>query len=565
MSKIKTDRAKSVLPFLIPATLLVAALIVFLVCITGGTPSVYANLIVIPIVVTALFSPVWYSAVFAALAGLSMGPLVDLVTDKKATGASFLIRVAVYVIVSVVIAYISSRNRQREKHFEHLATHDSLTGLSNFNCMSTAKVPANGAMSILMLSFNEDSDIQGLFGSDFYQSIVKRISEELRSLLSPYPNATLCKGHDLNYAIVVRHYSSEESLESILASLDNINDVTISVDNIPVYVSYRIGFTVLRPDSSVADGIRKANIALRYSFLEDQKISRYTDAMRDYYKGTVSIASEFSSAISKGMVQASYQSIHEAGTRKPFGVEILAKWIRDDGSKMTAEEFVPILEKTSCLSKLTIFMTEEAMKYASLDDNKGKLISINYSAAELNERSVMEFVRAVEASAADTSNVMIEITGSFSEDDYIVRDNLVFLKKHGIRIAIDYLSAAASSFALFTDAPVDFIKINRSITAHINQERGAALINSIVYFAKENNMKTIAEGVENEQQATFCEQAGVDYLQGYFFSVPQLIPGQKEDPSEAAKDSSTPEPESADIGENKKNPDYPEIKIVEKK
>ena len=174
--------------------------------------------------------------------------------------------------------------------------------------------------------------------------------------------------------------------------------------------------------------------------------------MRDYYKGTVSIASEFSTAISKGMVQPSYQSIHEAVTHKPFGVEILAKWIRDDGSKMTAEEFVPILEKTSCLSKLTIFMTEEAMKYASLPANKEKLISINYSAAELNERSVMEFVRAVDASGISADRVMIEITGSFAEDDFIVRDNLMFLRKHGIRIAIDYLSAAASSFAFFSAA-----------------------------------------------------------------------------------------------------------------
>ncbi len=564
MSKLKADRSKSVFPLLIPAMILMASLVVVLVCVTGGTPSVYANLIVIPVVETALYSPVWYSALFAAISGFAMGPLVDLFTDNQNRSFSFLIRVAVYVIVSVVISYISSRNRQREKHFEQIATHDALTDLPNFNCISDVKIPPDGAMSILMLSFNDAGDIQGLFGSDFYQSIVKRISEELKSLLSSYPNAKLCKGHDLNYAIVVRHFSSEESLENILASLDNINDVTISVDNIPVYVSYRIGFTVIRPDCSVAEGIRQSNIALRYSFLEDQKISRYTDAMRDYYKGTVSIASEFSSAISKGMVQASYQSIHEAVTHKPFGVEILAKWIRDDGSKMTAEEFVPILEKTSCLSKLTIFMTEEAMKYAVLPANKEKLISINYSAAELNERSVMEFVRAVDASGIGANRVMIEITGAFPEDDFIVRDNLIFLRKHGIRIAIDYLSAAASSFALFTDAPMDFIKINRSITSHINQERGAALFNSIVSFARENNMQTIAEGVENEQQVRCCEQAGVDYLQGYFFSVPQLMPEQKTDPSEAAKDTAGDESCGKGSDENKKTPSYPGITLVEK-
>ena len=523
MSSFESRPRKSVLPFLIPATLLCAVAITYLVYATGGTPNIYSNLLLIPVVLTALFAPLLYSILFAALSGLAMGPLIIWLTDSNDKSGTWIIRVLIYVSVSIVISVISTRSRQRERHFEHIATHDPLTDLPNFNCIPSVKIPSDGAMSILMLSFNEDSDIQGLFGNDFYSSIVKKISEELKTLLSSYPNATLYKTNDLNYAIIVLHYSSEESLENILAAISNLNGVTISVDGIPVYVSYRIGFTVIRPGDSITEGERKANIALRYSFLEDQQISRYTDAMRDYYKGTVSIASEFSSAISKGMVQASYQTIHKAGSHEPVGVEILAKWIRDDGSKMTAEEFVPILEKTSCLQQLTIFMTEEAIRYAQLPGNESQKFSINFSAAELNERSVMEFVRSVESSGIDTDRIMVEITGAFAEDNYLVKDNLTFLKKHGIHIAIDYLSAVSSSFILLSDIPVDVIKINRSITSHIDQERGAALIRSIVGYASANGIKTVAEGIENESQVRFCEQAGVTLLQGYYFSVPQLL------------------------------------------
>ena len=558
MSSMKSSRQRSILPFLIPATIACAALVTYLVYKTGGTPSIYANLILIPVVLTALFAPVWYSCLFATLAGLAMGPLVLFLLDTDINGVTWLIRVLIYVAVSLVISYISSRSRTREKHFEHLATHDPLTDLPNFNCIPQTKIPSSGALSILMLAFNEDSDIQGLFGSDFYQSIVKKISDELKSLLSSYPNATLCKANDLNYAITVQHYSSEESLENILAALNNMNGVTITVDGIPVYISYRIGFTVIRPDGSISEGVRQANIALRYSFLEDQQISRYTDAMRDYYRGTVSIASEFSSAISKGMVQASYQSIHKAVTHEPVGVEILAKWIRDDGTKMTAEEFVPILEKTSCLQKLTMFMTEEALKYAKLPVNKKMIFSINFSASELKERSVMEFVRAVEGSGVATDRVMVEITGAFAEDNFLVKDNLVFLRKHGIRIAMDYLSAVSSSFVLLTDVPIDYIKINRSITNHIDHERASALIRSIVEFAQANGILTIAEGIENESSAIFCERAGVDYMQGYFFSVPQLPPSR--DPKEASKGSD----EAGTDDTEKKHDMAPNISIVKK-
>ena len=562
MSSSESSRQKSVLTFLIPATFLFGAGVTYLVHKTGGTPSIYANLILIPIVLTALFSPVWYSALFAALSGIAMGPLITYLNDGDTSSWTWLIRALIYVAVSIVISFISARSRKRERHFEHLATHDPLTDLPNFSYITSSKIPSSGALSILMLAFNEDSDIQGLFGSDFYSSIVKNISSELKEILSSYPNATLCKRNNLNYAILVNHYSNEESLESILAALNNINDVTITIEGIPVYVSYRIGFTVIRPGSSISEGLRQANIALRYSFLEDQQISRYTDAMRDYYKGTVSIASEFSSAITKGMVQASYQTIHKAGSHEPAGVEILAKWLRDDGTRMTAEEFVPILEKTSCLQKLTMFMTEEAIRYAKLPVNEGKKFSINFSASELSERSVMEFVRSVEGSGIDTSRIQVEITGAFAEDAFLVRDNLLFLRNHGIQIAIDYLSAVSSSFILVSDTPVDIIKINRSITNHIDQPRGAEMVRSIIRFAKAAGILTVAEGIENESQVTFFEKAGVDYLQGYFFSVPKLL--RAEEPSSSSASSSGPSGEAASSSDGKpeKNSSAPIITIV---
>ena len=484
--------------------------------------------------------------------------MITYLNEGDNSSWTWLIRALIYVAVSIVISSISAGSRRRERHFEHLATHDPLTDLPNFSYITSSKIPSSGAMSILMLAFNEDSDIQGLFGSDFYSSIVKKISSELKELLSTYPNATLCKRNNLNYAIIVNHYSNEESLENILAALNNINDVTITIEGIPVYVSYRIGFTVIRPGSSISEGLRQANIALRYSFLEDQQISRYTDAMRDYYKGTVSIASVFSSAIAKGMVQASYQTIHRAVSHEAVGVEILAKWIRDDGTKMTAEEFVPILEKTSCLQKLTMFMTEEAIQYAKLPVNEGKKFSINFSASELSERSVMEFVRSVEGSGIDTSRILVELTGAFTEDDFLVRDHLMFLRKHGIQIAIDYLSAVSSSFILVSDTPIDIIKINRSITNHIDQARGAEMIRSIIRFAKSAGILTVAEGIENESQLTFCEEAGVDYMQGYFFSVPQLMRSEKKDSPDKASSAS-----SEDAKENiAERPSGPIITIV---
>ncbi len=523
MNKKNGKKADSLLPVFIIADYIFSGVITYIVCATGGTPNILANLIVIPIVVTALFTPIWHSVFFATLCGLAMGPLTTAITGGNMGDLMWLIRLAVYLVLAIVISWISGIMKQREQFYENMATRDALTGLSNMASLERSGRTTGHAMTILMMSFIDSSDMRGLFGNDFYQSIVLKISSELQDILSSYPNARLYKEHDLNYAITVTHRSEEGSLESLLASLSNLNDVTISVNQVPVYVRYRIGFTIIQENESLSDGIRNANIALRYSFLKDQQISRYTDAMRDYYKGTVSIASEFSTAMSKGLVQASYQTIHDAKTKEARSVEIFAKWIREDGSKMTAEEFVPILEKTTCLHELTLFITKEALRYARLPINQNRLFHINFAASELNEKSVQEFVRAVEDSGIGAENVMVEIAGRLPEDPYLIRENLLFLHKHNIRIAIDYFNSGFSSYVMLADVPIDEIKLSRSITSHIDNERGYALIKSIVAFCKEMKILTVAEGVENEKQATLCEQAGIDYLQGYYFSVPRLL------------------------------------------
>lgn len=523
MEKNNSENKDYLLPVYILADYIFSAVITYIVCITGGTPSIYANLIVIPIVVTALFTPIWHSVFFATLCGLAMGPLTTAITGGDMSDLTWLIRLAVYLILAIVISWISGILKQREQFYEKMATQDALTGLSNMASLEQSKHDSDGAMTILMLSFIDSSDMQGLFGNDFYQHIIVKITRELQDLLSSYPNAKLYKGHDLNYAITVTHRSEEGSLESLLASLSNLNDVTISVNQVPVYVRYRIGFTIIQGDETVMEGLRNANIALRYSFLKDQQISRYTEAMRDYYKGTVSIASEFSTAMSKGMVQASYQTIHDATTREAHSVEIFAKWVREDGTKMTAEEFVPILDKTSCLHELTLFITKEALRYARLPMNQNRMFHINFAASELNEKSVQEFVRTVEDSGIGPENVLVEIAGRLPEDPYLIRENILFLHKHNIRIAIDYFHSGFSSYVLLADIPIDEIKLGRSLTSHIETERGYALVKSIVAFCKEMHIFTVAEGVENENQATLCAKAGIDYLQGYYFSVPQLL------------------------------------------
>lgn len=72
---------------------------------------------------------------------------------------------------------------------------------------------------------------------------------------------------------------------------------------------------------------------------------------------------------------------------------------------------------------------------------------------------------------------------------------------------------------------IDYLKIDASLIKHIaTNENSYKVTKTIVDFAKNLNVKTIAEYVENEDIFNITKELGVDFSQGYYFSPPISSP-----------------------------------------
>jgi EAL domain-containing protein (putative c-di-GMP-specific phosphodiesterase class I) len=99
------------------------------------------------------------------------------------------------------------------------------------------------------------------------------------------------------------------------------------------------------------------------------------------------------------------------------------------------------------------------------------------------------------------------------------------VKSYGCKIAIDDFGTGYSNFTHLLKLQTDYIKIDGSIIKNIDTNLGSrALVKTIVNFAKEMGIKTIAEYVEDEKIFTIVKELGVDYTQGYFFSQAVVAP-----------------------------------------
>ena len=99
-------------------------------------------------------------------------------------------------------------------------------------------------------------------------------------------------------------------------------------------------------------------------------------------------------------------------------------------------------------------------------------------------------------------------------------ERLQELKEAGFRIAIDDFGTGYSSLSQLHEMHVDELKIDISFVRRLKDPRGLSMTQAIINLARALNLKTVAEGVEDEEAAARLRELGVDYLQGYYFAKP---------------------------------------------
>lgn len=504
---------------------LLSVLAAGIVYYAGGTTKVYTNLMYIPIALIASIYGWKWGIVIGLFSGLLVGPFMPITVEPRLMQSTenWVVRVLVYIAIAYLIGFVTDISRKRAEKIAFLFTHDSQTGLKNYDALRQELTPPERSTTFISLTVTSYEEYLGFFGYEFFQKIISEFSRRLVEVLLPFHDAELYRYYGLEFAIRITHEDDEASTERILSALNMLNEKTILAGEIPVYIEFRMGIASMKPNEIPLDGMRKSMVALRFAFKNDMKLARYSEEMVLSYKNTVTIASSFQEALDKKYIRAAFQTIHSTVTGNAIGGELLARWIRDDGSRINPDEFVPVLEKTELIHNLTFFMIDFGLAMAKLQIYRNWYISINFSPTDFNEKSILSLVRKVKDAGVSPSRIHIEITERVLLGVAGIEAHLDFLSRHGFMIVIDDFGTGFSSYRYVADFPIDVIKIDRSLILKANTAKGFGLIKSIVTFCKEFKIITVAEGVESKEYADICEALEIDQQQGYFYSRPELL------------------------------------------
>ena len=234
------------------------------------------------------------------------------------------------------------------------------------------------------------------------------------------------------------------------------------------------------------------------------------------------IISDILAAMQRDELKVFYQPKYDATTNRMKSAEALVRWIREDGTVVLPEQFIPSMEQTGAITILDWHVAEKVCSFlASLE--KPRPVSINFSRWHLHEENmVSRLVSLVDSHHLEHRLIVVEITESaMIEEEGKMRELVAELHQNGFEFSIDDFGSGLSSLSMVADTLPDEIKIDRSLLKkNCEDERERIILESIFLFANRLNMRTVAEGVETKEQLGFLRTCNCTLIQGFLFARP---------------------------------------------
>ena len=254
----------------------------------------------------------------------------------------------------------------------------------------------------------------------------------------------------------------------------------------------------------------------------------FTEEVRQALMADQSVLSNFLPALEAEEFVVYYQPKVNIKDKSLYGAEALVRWMRD-GQLIPPGQFIPVLERDGSICQLDYYVLRKVCQFIRQRKEQGKetvCISVNFSRKHLEDEDMVERISAIlEEYGTDPSAIEIELTESEDYQNYEIMTRIVTrLLAKGINTSMDDFGTGFSSLSMIKNLDLSVIKIDKSLipldSASADKEKDRILFGHIVSLIRQLGKKTVAEGVETEEQLAYLREAGCDIVQGFIFDKP---------------------------------------------
>jgi diguanylate cyclase (GGDEF)-like protein len=467
------------------------------------------------------------AAQFVAAAALARNPGLDIEAPLGLGVAAVVVALVIGVLDDARLSAVSIAT-----HAEHLAYHDSLTGLPNralfFDRLGQAlaqRERKKNRCAVLFIDldrFKEINDSLGhATGDELLEVMAVRIQELIRH------SDTLCRFGGDEFTVLLPNVDTVEDALRVAKKIAEGVPRPLLLRGHEVFVTCSIGIAISPEDGSDPDIlVRNADAAMyRAKDLGRNTYQLYEPSMNTESIARLDLESRMLRGIDAGEFVLHYQPAIDRRTAKVVTVEALIRWNHPDLGQLTPANFLAIAERSGLIHRLGAWGIPRACR----DANRIRAaygdaveISVNVSAKQVLAHDFIEILRtSLEEASLPSANLALEIHESIAMKELgPLTDALGRIRSLGVKIVIDEFGGGISSVSRLAQLPHDSFKLDQALVARIAEPGGEDLVRAVLNLSRTLGKPVTAGGVETETQFSVLAGLGCERIQGNLVGPP---------------------------------------------
>lgn len=426
-----------------------------------------------------------------------------------------------------------TEQQQREQDLIRRAYFDELTGLPNRAVIerSANALIASNAPQFAMAFIDLDGfkHVNDYYGHDAGDQLLAKLAERLGAMLRKSDMLARLSGDE--FALLLSPVESMDSLaEDIRTISERIKD-PFFIEGHEVFTSASIGVSLYPAHGSSYEVLRANADQAMYRGKNNTKgaICFYEDSIEHAVTARNKLEQRLRLAIRDRRVCCAYQPKVDLRSGAISGIEVLMRWIDEDGAIQPPGEFLSLATELGLMDDLTHFILNETVSSIDLINEafgRDCSISINVAAKQAGDRRFMRsLVDAVDGTGY-AKRFMLELT----EEAFIAKNEfqnaiVPMIREIGARVSIDDFGIGYSSLSALADITADEVKVDRAFITEVHRRpRSQSILKAIEALGHSLGMSIVVEGVETFEELAYLQAATrIHYAQGHYFSKPLLL------------------------------------------
>ncbi|WP_298255483.1 bifunctional diguanylate cyclase/phosphodiesterase [uncultured Arthrobacter sp.] len=426
-----------------------------------------------------------------------------------------------------------ARSTRAEAGLQHLALHDSLTGLPNRAGLASifdrelTELGPGVRIAVLFVDLDHFKAVNDSLGHNAGDELLRIVGQRLSSSVRTTGTVARLAGDEF---IALEHVEDLAGATTLAERLLEAIHTPMIIEGLEILCSASIGIALTDQDcSEPAQLLRRADIAMYRAKANGRNSWNVHDPSEtDPAINRMRLLGELRHGIETKQLRVHYQPRMDMSTGTINSVEALVRWEHPTRGLLQPVDFIDLAEESGLIRDLGTWVLQEAIRqgthWAQTSPGSEPLgIAVNLSTRQLLDPHLLDTVAtALERYDFTPGLLTLEITETaLMENPATALKVLTALKSLGVGLAIDDFGTGYASLTYLKDFPIDELKIDRSFVSGLGSNDGDnAIVQSCIQLAHAVGIRAVAEGVETGHQRTTLLTLGCDLAQGYHYSKP---------------------------------------------